>query len=365
VRIGDVLLRFLETPGHTPESISVLVFDLSKSNEPMAVLTGDTLFIGDVGRPDLAGSGASGVELAGELYDSLHSKLLALPEHVRVFPAHGAGSLCGRNISGARSSTIGQERRFNYALRPMSREEFVRMMTVDLPEAPPYFRRDVELNRSGPAMLAHLPDPPGLSPAEVSTIMNQDYVLLDTRSSPSYGAGHIRGSLNVGLCGQFASWAGSLIRPDQPIILVVEDDGAVSEARTRLARVGLENVSGYLAGGIPAWDRAGLPLSTIDQISIDDLKSRLQEAGGLRVLDVRRLPEWKAGHISAAVHIPLHALQGQIGSVGRDEPLAVICAGGYRSSAATSILEQNGYTRVSNVIGGMSAWVASRYDVCT
>jgi glyoxylase-like metal-dependent hydrolase (beta-lactamase superfamily II)/rhodanese-related sulfurtransferase len=365
VRMGSVVLRFLETPGHTPESICVLVFDMAKSREPEIVLTGDTLFIGDVGRPDLLGAKLSAAELAGMLYDSLHSKLLELPDHVRVFPAHGPGSLCGRNISSERSSTIGLERRFNYALKSMSRKEFVNMMTVDLPEAPPYFNRDVEMNRSGPPMLVQLSDPPPLSPDDVVRLVNQGCVVLDTRPSAQYGAGHIPGAFNVALGGQFASWAGTLIREDAPIIIVAENSDSMGEARIRLARVGMENVAGYLEGGLLAWGEAGMTLSKIKQITVDELNARLKEADPLSVLDVRRPMEWQSGRIAGAKHIPLHTLAPQSGCLNREEPLAVICAGGYRSSMATSILERHGFKRISNVVGGMSAWTAAKYETST
>ncbi|HYK88355.1 MAG TPA: rhodanese-like domain-containing protein [Acidobacteriota bacterium] len=366
VHMGDVDLRFLETPGHTPESISILVFDLAKSlQEPEAVLTGDTLFIGDVGRPDLLGARMTAAELAGLLYRSLHTKLMRLPDHVKVFPAHGPGSLCGRNISSEKSSTIGRERRFNYALKPMSEDEFVKMMTVDLPETPRYFGRDVEMNRSGPAILTQLPDVPPLEPDAAIQKMNQGGVLLDTRPSAQFGADHIAGAINIGLGGQFASWAGTLIREDSQIILVAESHDEVKEARIRLARVGMENVTGYLAGGIPAWSEAGMPLSSIEQIGVDELNSRLGEVNPPQVVDVRRPMEWQAGHISGARHIPLHELPRQAGFLQRQGPLAVICAGGYRSSIASGLLESMGFKAISNVIGGMSAWTAAQYAIVT
>src|SRR6266496_1692016 len=277
IHVGQVTLRFLETPGHTPESVSILVIDRASSNVPKAVLTGDTLFIGDVGRPDHPGAKMSAQELAGMLYDSLHGKLLALPDTVAVYPAHGAGSLCGRYISCEPSSTIGQQRRFNYALQPMPREEFVRMMTTDLPEAPAYFSRDVRLNREGPSNLSELPKPPALLPAAVEEMQRSGAVVLDTRPAAQYGTGHVPGSLNIGLGGQFASWAGALIPAEKPIVFVMEDEEHVEEAHTRLARVGLENVAGYLAGGLLAWHEAGYALATTEQVTVDELQHRLEE----------------------------------------------------------------------------------------
>jgi hydroxyacylglutathione hydrolase len=359
IRLGEVTLRFLETPGHTPESVSVLVIDRVSSEFPKAVLTGDTLFIGDVGRPDLLGSKMSAQELAGMLYDSLHGKLLALPDSVEVYPAHGAGSLCGRNISSETSSTIGQQRQFNYALRPMPKEEFVRMMTTDLPEAPAYFSRDVAINRDGASELAELPDPAALAARDVEALQKKGAIVLDTRPAAQYGAGHVPGSLHIGLSGQFASWAGALISPRAPILLVAEQEEEVREARTRLARVGIENVAGYLAGGILEWDRAGLSLATMEQVNVEELDARLREGRAGRVVDVRRPAEWQAGHIPNAVHLPLNTLAQNAAALDKSEPLAVICAGGFRSSIGTSILEQQGFAKVTNVVGGMAAWTGS------
>jgi glyoxylase-like metal-dependent hydrolase (beta-lactamase superfamily II)/rhodanese-related sulfurtransferase len=361
IAMGDVTLRFLETPGHTPESLSVLVIDREKSETPEAVLTGDTLFIGDVGRPDLLGSTMSAAELAGMLYDSLHGKLLTLPDSVAVYPAHGAGSLCGRNISSETSSTIGQQRKFNYALQPMAREEFIKMMTTDLPEAPAYFSRDVKLNREGPGNLSELPKPPALGPAAVEGLRRSGAVILDTRPAADYGTGHIPGSLNIGLGGQFASWAGALVSPEKPIVFITEDEDHVEEARTRLARVGLENVAGYLAGGLLAWHDANLTVTTTEQISVDELRHRLDAGGSLQLVDVRRPGEWQAGHIPQATHLPLNALDKRAAELDAGQAVTAICAGGYRSSIATSLLEQHGF-RVTNVIGGMTAWNAARFE---
>jgi hydroxyacylglutathione hydrolase len=358
IRMGDVVLRFLETPGHTPESMSIVVFDRAKSEEPEAVLTGDTLFIGDVGRPDLLGVRMSAEELAAMLYDSLHGKLLRLPDSTKVYPAHGAGSLCGRNISSETSSTIGEQRRFNYALKPMPKSEFVRMMTEDLPEAPEYFSRDVAINREGAAGLDELPAPPALSPAEVAKRQTDGAVVLDTRPAASYGTAHVPGSLHIGLSGQFASWAGALISAETPVVLVAEDPDRVSEARIRLARVGLENVAGYLEGGIPAWETSSLPLASTEQIAVDELHDRLREGAPVSVLDVRRPMEWEAGHIAQARHVPLNELAPRAGELEKAAPLAVVCASGYRSSIATSLLERQGFRRLLNVVGGMNAWTA-------
>lgn len=365
IDIGRVKLRIMETPGHTPESICVLVIDDEVSDQPQKVLTGDTLFIGDVGRPDLAGGkGFTAPMMAGMMYDSLHQKLLKLDDTVEVYPAHGAGSLCGRNLSTETSSTIGDQRKFNYALKPMSKAEFVSMMTTDLPEAPSYFPRDAEINRTGAAPLAALPRPAAFSPAGVAGFVAIG-IVLDVRSATEFGAGHVPGSLNIGLGGQFASWAGSLIPPTAPIALVAESEEKVDEAVMRLARVGIENVRGFLRGGILVWSQAGLELGVVPQITVGELNDLIQGENALQIIDVRRPPEYQGGHVPRAITAPLANLSesNAISNLDRSKMTAVICAGGYRSSAATSILQQMGFKDLLNVIGGTSAWVAAGYPV--
>ena len=271
--------------------------------------------------------------------------------------------MCGRNISSETSSTIGQQRRFNYALQPMGREEFIQMMTTDLPEAPAYFFQDAVINREGPPTLDELPAPTELSPEEVQRIQKEGCLILDTRPSDQFGTSHIPGSLNIGLNGQFATWAGTLIRLMEPLILVAENEERVKEARVRLARVGHEKVVGYLSGGILSWHSAGLPLNTTEQISVDELDRRIKEGSAEQVIDVRRPPEWNAGHIRQAVHLPLNKLRETASQLDKSKGIAAICAGGYRSSAATSILEQLGFPRVTNVVGGMTAWNNAKLDV--
>jgi hydroxyacylglutathione hydrolase len=361
LRLGKVALRILETPGHTPESISVLVVDTEASPEPRMVLTGDTLFIGDVGRPDLAGGlGFTPEDMAGRLYDSLHTKLLALADAVEVYPAHGAGSLCGKNISKETSSTIGEQRRTNYALQDMPRDRFIAMMTADLPEVPRHFARDVEINREGALPLAERPLPRALAPREVQELASDGAVVLDVRGAAAFGAGHVPGSVNIALGGQYASWAGTLLPPERSVIVVAEDEGGVGEAVLRLARVGLENVAGYLDGGVAAWDRAGLPLGRLPQIPVQELKSR---ADAFQVVDVRRPGEYASGHVPQALSVPLDRLERDLARLDRSRPTAVICAGGYRSSAATSLLRRHGFSELYNVVGGTSAWVAAGFEV--
>jgi glyoxylase-like metal-dependent hydrolase (beta-lactamase superfamily II) len=362
IRLGQVVLRFLETPGHTPESISVLVIDNERSTEPRKLLTGDVLFIGDVGRPDLAGSkGFTPQEMAGMLYDTLHDKVLTLDDAVEVYPAHGAGSMCGRNISSETHSTIGEQRRFNYALKPMPKEEFISLMTTDLPEVPAYFPRDAEINRAGAPALDSLKRPPALSPDEVDKSRDRA-LILDVRSPAAFGAGHINGSVNIGLGGKFASWAGSLIPVGMPIVIVAEDGHGVDEAVMRLARVGIDTVTGYLEGGIYGWDKAGLPLATIPQMPVDELQHRIAEPERFQLIDVRGPGEYNSGHAPGAITAPLARIEEHAGSIRKDLPIIVICASGYRSSIASSLLEKRGFTNIFNVIGGTSAWISAGYN---
>ena len=364
LQVGRVTLRIMETPGHTPESMSILVIDNEAPYEPQKVLTGDTLFIGDVGRPDLAGAkGFTTEQMAAMLYDSLHAKLLRLADDVEVYPAHGAGSMCGRNLSKETSSTIGEQKRLNYALKPMPRDEFVRMMTMNLPEAPAYFPRDAEMNRTGALQLGELPRPTALTPEVVHKLSGAGHVVLDVRAAKDFGAGHIPGALNIGLGGQFASWAGTLIDMSTPLIIVAETEAAVEEAVMRLARVGLESVRGYLEGGMAQWQRAGLDVARIEQIRVEELKRRLQEERELRVIDVRRPAEYMEGHVPGAQSAPLSQLKAHVKEFDAVSPTAVICAGGYRSSAATSILSAHGFSALYNVTGGTTDWVRAGFPV--
>lgn len=366
LRIGKVALRFIETPGHTPEGICVLVIDTEVSDQPQKILTGDTLFIGDVGRPDLAGSkGFTPEMMAAMLYDSLHQKILTLPDSVEVYPAHGAGSMCGRNISKETSSTIGEQRRFNYALKPMSRDEFVQVLTTNLPEAPAYFSQDAEINRRGAPALEALPRPAELSPEEVAELSASGHLVLDVRSAGDFGEGHIPGAINIGLGGQFAMWAGSLISMQAPIILVAESEDEVDEAVMRLSRVGIESVKGYLRGGIQAWANSGLTLGRVPQISVVELNYLMDREPELQVIDVRRPAEYASGHAPGAITAPLAQLQEELSTLQLDpaKQTAVICAGGYRSSAATSLLEREGFVNLLNVTGGTNAWINAGFPV--
>ena len=363
--IGRVNLGILETPGHTPESICVLVSDDANADEPGKILTGDTLFIGDIGRPDLAGGkGYTPQMMAAMMYDTLHHKLLKLDDAVEVYPAHGAGSACGKNLSSETSSTIGKQRQLNYALQPMSKDEFVRMMTADLPAAPAYFPKDAEINRAGALPLSELPTLRPMTPQEVEQARS-GLMILDVRLAADFGAAHVPGSMNIGLGGQFASWAGTLIPMETPLIIIAESEEKAQEAQMRLARVGFENVKGYLAGGIDAWKTEGFAVATVPQITVAELKALIASGSDLQVVDVRRPGEYESGHAPRAETAPLSNLNEILPSLKLDpaKPTAVICAGGYRSSAATSIMQPQGFTNLLNVTGGTSAWIKAGYEV--
>jgi glyoxylase-like metal-dependent hydrolase (beta-lactamase superfamily II)/rhodanese-related sulfurtransferase len=354
LKFGRASIRVLETPGHTPESICMVVTDEEKSSAPWAVLTGDTLFIGDVGRPDLSARHTP-VQLAGLLYDSLHSQLLTLPDSVLVYPAHGAGSLCGKNMRAERSSTISTERLTNYALQIKSREEFVAQLTSNLPARPEYFLKDAEINRTGAAPLSELPRLRAIAPAELKAMLSAGEIALDVRANDEFAAGHVPGSVNIALGGQFASWAGTVLGLSAHPVLIAGSEAQLEEARLRLTRVGIEALDGYLAGGVAAWKQADLPVATISQMTAGELDARLK-SHAVQVLDVRREPEWDAGHIEGATWWPLDNFKVSPPEMDHEAPIAVHCKGGYRSMIASSLLQRAGFKNVINVVGGFDAW---------
>lgn len=357
VKMGAVRILTLETPGHTAESLCLVITDEEKSSQPWGVMTGDTLFIGDVGRPDLSPMHTP-QELAGLLYDSLHQKLLRLPDATLVYPAHGAGSLCGRSMRAERSSTIGTERLTNYALQIGSRAEFVQQVTSNLPTRPGYFLQDAEINRSGAEALTDRPPLPEFTPAEVQAFLAEKVNLVDVRPPEQFATEHIPGSINIALSGQFASWAGTILGLGSKPILVAETDAQIEEAHLRLSRVGIEDVRGYLAGGIGAWQKACLPLAHTAQISAQELDKKLRN-GSVQVLDVRRDSEWQAGHIAQARNRALDVFPEGLPEVSGTVPVAVHCKGGYRSMIACSLLERAGHINVLNLEGGFDAWHAA------
>jgi hydroxyacylglutathione hydrolase len=361
LRVGKARISVLETPGHTLESVCLVITDEEKSSKPWAVLTGDTLFLGDVGRPDLSKTHTP-KQLAGLLYDSLHNKLLKLSDGVLVYPAHGAGSLCGRNMRAERSSTIGTERLTNYALQIESREEFVRQLTENLPARPEYFLQDAEINRAGATSLSELPALKPILASELKALLDDGVIALDVRPGDQFAAAHVPGSINIALSGQFATWAGTVLGLSARPVLIAESPEQLSEAHLRLARVGIEDARGHLKDGIVGWKQAGLPLAVTPQISAQDLRRRLQ-ADQSNVLDVRREPEWQAGHIEEAAWWPLDNFKVAAPEIDRDAPVAVHCKSGYRSMIACSLLQRAGFRNVTNVVGGFDAWLLAGLPV--
>jgi glyoxylase-like metal-dependent hydrolase (beta-lactamase superfamily II) len=355
-----VRLEALETPGHTPESISLLVYDLAVSaTVPYAVLTGDTLFVGDVGRPDLRASlGWSAEQLGGMLYESLRNKLLPLPDSTVVLPAHGAGSLCGKAISRELTSTIGEQRRVNYALQPMAKAAFLDLVTADQPDAPAYFTYDAVLNsRERPTLdeaLSRELAPMGLEAVLVAQASGAQ--LLDTRDPAVFAAAHLAGSVNIGLGGQYATWAGTILGRDRPIVIVA-DPGAEAESALRLGRIGFDHVAGYLQGGLSAAASRPELIEATDRVSPERAAELL--ASGATAIDVRAPAERAEKRIRASLHIPLSQLDQRLAEIPASGPLLVYCAGGYRSSTAASLLKGRGLAGVSEMAGGIAAWEAA------
>lgn len=359
---GRVRLEVLETPGHSPESIIILVYDLTKdADRPYAALTGDTLFIGDVGRPDLRASiGWSAEVLGGLLYDSIHEKILPLPDETLVYPAHGAGSLCGKNLSKETVSTIGVQRQYNYALQPMTKEEFIRVVTADQPESPDYFSYDAELNmKEHPtlnAMLSSTLRP--LSLDRVLEMQKQGAQILDVREAADFEGGHLAGVIHIGLDGQYATWAGTLLDKDRPIVIVA-DPGQEAPAAMRLGRIGFDHVAGYLKGGMQALaDRPDL-VARIERITAPTLAEQLNLPDPPVILDIRSPKEREQKRIDGSLHIPLNHLRERLDELPRDRPVVVYCAGGYRSAMAVSIMQQQGMDNMMDLVGGYAAWEAS------
>ncbi len=358
IALGDpdtgVVLEFRETPGHTPESISVVVWEHGDDEEPHGVLTGDTLFIGDVGRPDLLASvGVTADELARSLHVSLHEQLMSLPDDTKVFPAHGAGSACGKNLSTETVSTIGEQRGTNYALAPMDVDEFIRVVTEGQSSAPGYFGFNAGLNKADRELLDTEP-PRALSLDEVLGAQADGAVVIDTRDSADFARGHLAGSINVGLDGRFAEYVGTVVTPGTPIVIVA-DPGGESEAKLRLARIGFDEIVGALDGGPAQLAERPETAQQASRLSVPALDDRLEHAD-VQLIDVRNPGETALGVIPGASAVPLAELRGVAADLDLERPTVVYCAGGYRSSAGASLLRSLGATDVSDLLGGYGAW---------
>ena len=361
IEFGKVRLKTLETPGHSPESISILVYDLTKDiNEPYAVLTGDTLFIGDVGRPDLRASlGWSASELGGMLYDSIHNKIINLPDETLVYPTHGAGSMCGKNLSKETVSTMGIQKKYNYALQPMRKEEFIKIVTADQPEAPDYFTYDAVLNTKERLTLDESLEET-LNPLNLNQVIKlkeKGAQILDVRDPMEYEGAHLAGSINIGLGGKFATWAGTIIERDKPIVIIAKTE-CVKEAVIRLGRIGYDHIAGYLRGGMESLLSRTDLLKRTERITSLTLSDKILSDNPPILIDVRTVNEWESGHIKGSINIPLNQIKERISEIPKDKELVVQCASGYRSSIALSLLEMNNLSNISDLVGGISAWKA-------
>lgn len=359
ISLGEVTLEIMETPGHTPESISVLVYEKAGDATPYGVLTGDALFIGDVGRPDLLASiGVSAEELGHELYDSIQNKLMGLADGTRVFPAHGAGSACGKNLSTERQSTIGEQRISNYACQPMSEHDFVALVTAGQPSAPQYFVYDAILNRKDREVFDESEQVPALSVDEIRAARARGARVLDARDPQLFAAGHLNGAVNVPADGRFAETAGSVLTAAEELV-VIAPEGREVETVVRLARIGFDRVAGYAAKPEAALEAMADEVTPASRLTAPQLAAALGAKPAPVLVDVRNVGELESnGHIAGALHIPLAELPRRTGEIAADRPVVVYCAGGYRSSVAASLLRGVGLADVSDLVGGFAAWHA-------
>ena len=353
VSVGDIELEAVHTPGHTPEHLSFLIFERGQS-APAAMLSGDFLFVNSVGRPDLLGDEES-AELAGELYDSVQ-RLQSYPDALPIYPGHGAGSMCGSGMGQAPTTTLGQERQRNpYLEEGLTREAFVQRVLESAPPFPPYYRRMKRLNAEGPPLLDQRPGPRALDLDEFHRAVQAGHVVIDLRDQTAFGAGHVPQAFGIGAGKMLSMWAAWVVPYDTPLLLV-GDESTIEEATRALIRVGLDDVHGFLRGGMATWIEAGLPVTHTAQIAPRDLHRQLTAGERPQVLDVRTDDEWRAGHLPGALHIMGGYLTERLGEVPRDRPLVVMCGSGYRSTIAASVLERGGFTEITNLTGGMKAW---------
>ena len=361
IRFGDLRVQALYTPGHTPEHLSFLVFDTKRSSQPMAMMSGDFLFVGSLGRPDLLGEAAK-QRLAEELYESLHRRTAGLPDYLEVHPAHGAGSLCGAGMGERQQTTLGYERIANMFFADKDKKGFVQHILGTVPPFPEYYKRMKQVNGQGPRVLGGLPGEKPFAVAEFKELLEQgDAVVIDLRRPEAFGGAHIPGSFNIGTGQNLSMWAAWIVPYDRPILLAGDASTNHEEARRSLIRVGLDDIRGHLKGGVTSWIEAGLPQAHVPQISVEELHRR----SGAAVLDVRSQGEWNSGHIEHAQHIQAGDVPHRIGELPRNQPLHVICGTGYRSSITTSVLKREGFKDVVNVVGGMTAWNRAKLPTTT
>jgi hydroxyacylglutathione hydrolase len=363
VKLGSIRLKAIHTPGHTPEHVAWALYDDTRSTDtPWLLFTGDFVFVGDVGRPDLLGPEQQ-KELAHQLYRSLFEKIKALPDFTEIFPGHGPGSLCGKAIGSRRSSSLGFERRFNGALQHKPEQQWTQTLLKDMPLAPPYFRRMKQVNSSGPTVLGHdLPGQRRFTAREIHERLCEQCMVVDVRPKEAFAAAHVPGSINIPLGHNLPAWAGWVLPYDKRLVIVPSRPEEMPEVVTHLIRVGLDQIEGYMEDGMDAWQSHGFPISRLDAISVHELAERLEAPPDRRpfVLDVRTETEWNAGHIDAALHIHGGVLKDRYQEIPRDRPVAVVCGTGYRGSIAASFLKSHGYAHIANVLGGMTAWTAAK-----
>jgi len=368
VKLGGIRLRAMHTPGHTPEHVAWVLYDDSRSKDtPWLAFTGDFVFVGDVGRPDLLGSEQQ-KELAHRLYHSVFQRLPSLPDFTEIFPGHGAGSLCGKAIGSRRSSTLGFERRFNPSLQSADEAQWTQNLLKDMPLAPPYFRRMKQVNSKGPAILGHeFPGQKRFTAKEIHARLCEHCLVVDVRPKEAFAAAHVPGSINIPLGPNLPSWAGWVLPYDKHLAIVAGSPSEVPEVVTHLLRVGLDDIPGYMEDGIEGWENHGFPLSKLETISAQELAMRMKSGGAERplVLDVRTSGEWNGGHIDGAMHVHGGVLKDRLADIPKDRPVAVICGTGYRGSIAASFLKSHGYEQVANVLGGMSAWRGAELPTVT
>jgi hydroxyacylglutathione hydrolase len=360
VQVGKLKLKAFWTPGHTPEHMAFLLFDPEQGDNPVALFSGDVLFAGEIGRPDLLGAERQKV-LIQQLYETVTERLATLPDAVVVYPGHGAGSPCGKKIGEGDQTNIGQEKRFNYAFLANSRDAFIKSVMEAMPRPPAYYPTMKRVNKAGPALLRDLPEGTPFSADDVAARQATGALVIDARPADDFAAGHIPRSVSVGLGTGFAIWAGWLAPYDREVVLVLPADGSYESARTELRRIGIDNVGGYLRGGMSAWRASGRPIQALDALPVDELASRLGDSeNGPRVIDVRDETEWTAHHIPGSRNLSAGALaQGADANVDESATVAVICESGYRSTLAASLLQGRGYERVMTIPGGMAAWTAA------
>ena len=361
--LGALTLKVLETPGHTPEHISLLVSGGKGATDAWGIFTGDTLFAGEVGRPDLLGAGSER-ELAGQLFHTLHDKLFKLGDEVEIYPAHGSGSPCGGSIGDRLTSTIGYERLHLPKAQIRDEDEFIEAVLAGLPPAPTYYPRMKKVNAAGATVLGCLRNIAPLDAAKFAHALHDENVrILDTREIEAFGGAHIPDALNIALRDEFPVWSGWMLRPDEKILLVLADEGDLDTVQRHLLRIGIENIAGFLRNGMRGWLEAGHPFETLPQMGVHDLHARLNDGQELQLLDVRADDEWQSGHIKGAIHRFVPKLAQDDSALQKEAPIVVYCGSGYRASIAASVLQSHGFEQVYNVPGSIKAWKAAGFPL--